>query len=77
MTKIEQLQKEIKELPEEMQELLVDFIQILKKRYQEEPDEIEESTSFLKDAAEFAGCLEGGPGDLATNKKYLEEFGKE
>jgi len=77
MTKIEELQQEIKELPEEMQELLIDFVQILKKRYREVPVQSEESTSFLEDAAEFAGCLEGGPGDLATNKKYLEGLGKE
>lgn len=77
MTKIEELQQEIKELPEEMQELLIDFVQILKKRYQEVPVQSEESTSFLEDAAEFAGCLEGGPGDLATNKRYLEGLGKE
>lgn len=77
MTKIEELQQEIKELPEEMQELLIDFVQILKKRHQEVPVQSEESTSFLEDAAEFAGCLEGGPGDLATNKRYLEGLGKE
>ena len=77
MTKIEQLNQEIQELPEEAQDLLIDFIQILKKRYREAPVEPGERTSFLEDAAEFAGCLEGGPGDLATNKQYLEELGKE
>lgn len=24
----------------------------------------------------FIGCLKGGPSDLATNKKYMEEFGR-
>lgn len=77
MTKIEQLNREIQALPEEAQDLLIDFIQILKKRYREAPVEPEERTSFLEDAAEFAGCVEGGPGDLASNKKHLEELGKE
>lgn len=25
----------------------------------------------------FAGCIEGGPSDLATNKKYMEGFGRD
>ena len=77
MTKIEQLNQEIQELPEEAQELLIDFIQILKRRYRNVSVNPEERTSFLEDAAEFAGCLEGGPGDLATNKQYLKELGKQ
>ena len=28
--------------------------------------------SALEAAKEFAGCLDGGPGDLSTNKKYLQ-----
>lgn len=31
--------------------------------------------SCLELAADLAGCLEG-PGDLSTNKKYLEGFGE-
>ncbi|MDR9405082.1 MAG: DUF2281 domain-containing protein [Halothece sp. Uz-M2-17] len=76
MTKLEQLNQEIQELPEEAQDLLIDFIQILKKRYREGLVEQEKRTSFLEDAAEFAGCVEGGPSDLATNKEYLEGLGE-
>lgn len=32
--------------------------------------------SFLEAAAKYVGCLKGGPGDLTTNPKYMEDFGK-
>lgn len=76
---LDKIQEDIQQLPEEAQDLLVDFIQILKKRFPEtntvNRHKSERSLSFLEDAQEFIGCLEGGPGDLATNKKYLEGFG--
>lgn len=79
MISIDQIQSDIQTLPPEAQDLLIDFIQLLKKRYPETKTENTdvslESRSFLEDAHEFIGCLEGGPGDLATNKKYLEGFG--
>ncbi len=34
------------------------------------------TVSFLEATQEFAGCLDGGPTDLSTNKKYLEDLGK-
>jgi hypothetical protein len=37
--------------------------------------EEKEPISAYEAAKEFAGCVDGGPGDLATNKKYLEGFG--
>ena len=79
MISLEQIQIDIQKLPEEAQDLLVDFIQILKKRYPESAVENKSESnspiSFLEDAQEFIGCLEGGTGDLATNKKHLEGFG--
>ena len=27
--------------------------------------------------AHLAGCVEGGPGDLSTNPKYMEGFGRD
>ena len=93
MISIEQIQNDIQTLPAEAQDLLVDFIQLLKKRYPETKTKNTDLSpaskspltplnkggtgSFLEDAHEFIGCLEGGPGDLATNKKYLEGFGTE
>lgn len=36
----------------------------------------DEGTSFSDVAREFIGCLDGGPGDLATNPKHLKDFGR-
>lgn len=75
----EQIQKEIEQLPEEAQNLLIDFLEILKKRYSKTVNHLkssEQEMSFLEDAGEFVGALEGGPGDLGTNKTYLEDLGK-
>ena len=33
-------------------------------------------SSFAAQAKEFIGCLDGGPTDLASNKKHLEGLGK-
>ena len=70
---LEQIQKDIENLPEDAQYLLIDFLEILKKRYSKtapNPLTVEE------DWSDFIGCLEGGPGDLATNKQYMEGFGE-
>ncbi|ACB53252.1 hypothetical protein cce_3904 [Crocosphaera subtropica ATCC 51142] len=55
MINIEKLQRDLDELPEEAQELLIDFVEILKKRYsssnQQETSEnltLEERRAFLK-----------------------------
>jgi predicted transcriptional regulator len=32
--------------------------------------------SALEQAGDLAGCFAGGPGDLATNPKYMRDFGK-
>ena len=35
-----------------------------------------EGVSFADAAREFIGCLDGGPGDLATNPRHLKGFGR-
>ena len=35
-----------------------------------------EGTSFADAAREFIGCLDGGPGDLATHPRHLKGFGR-
>jgi len=78
----EQIQKDIDKIPEEAQYLylLIDFIQILRKPYPEVTTQktvpSDRPPLFLEEASEFIGCLEGEPGDLATNKKHLEGLGK-
>jgi hypothetical protein len=32
--------------------------------------------SALEQAGDLVGCFEGGPKDLATNPKYMKDFGK-
>lgn len=72
---IENLEK----LPLEKQQEVLEFIKVLQSNVpqpntnKEEP----ESVSFLVAAQEFAGCVDGGSGDLATNKKHLEGLGTE
>ncbi|MDY6807244.1 MAG: hypothetical protein SXA11_26000 [Cyanobacteriota bacterium] len=39
-------------------------------------EEEENQVSFYEATKEFAGALDFGPGDLSTNKKYLEGIGK-
>ncbi|MGB5596664.1 MAG: hypothetical protein WBM62_21875 [Crocosphaera sp.] len=55
MINIEQLQRDLDELPEEAQELLIDFVELLKKRYssfnQQETSQnltLEQRRAFLK-----------------------------
>lgn len=60
--------------PEQIQDVL-DFIEFLQfKAQQQQKQEEEEETepiSAYEAFKEFVGCVDGGPGDLATNKKYL------
>ena len=63
--------------PEKHQEVL-DFAESLRNEVQkaEESTEQKEPISAYEAAKEFAGCVDFGPGDLATNKKYLRGLGK-
>lgn len=38
-------------------------------------DEAESRGSFLEAARKWIGCVEG-PGDLSTNPRYMEDFGR-
>jgi hypothetical protein len=79
MTILEKLQQDIQTLTEAELQLLIDFIQLLKRSHTVALTDnrlTENPSSFLEEASEFVGCLEGGPGDLATNKKHMEGFGE-
>lgn len=72
---------ECKKLSPEKQQEVIDFIQLLqyKEMHKQETlqdKEQEKQVSFLEAAKEFIGCIDAGPGDLATNKKYLEGLGR-
>jgi len=40
-----------------------------------EISEKEKPISFSEAAEEYIGCVDGGPGDLASNKDYLRGIG--
>jgi hypothetical protein len=61
--------------PQQQQEV-IDFIEFLQfKAQKKEIPEEEEPISFYEAAKEYIGCVDGGPGDLATNKDYLRGIG--
>ena len=61
------------------QQTVKEFIEFLstKNINNQSLEEDDNGISFVEDAQEFIGCVNGGPGDLATNKQYLEGFGIE
>ncbi|MEH1772775.1 DUF2281 domain-containing protein [Nostoc sp.] len=72
---------EVKKLSPEKQQEVLNFIEFLhfkeiQKQETLQDTEKEKQVSFLEAAKEFIGCIDGGPGDLATNKKYLEGYGR-
>lgn len=76
---IEQIVDKLKTLPSEKQQEVLDFVEFLQtKTLQKEVKSQEgEVVSVLTLAQKWVGCVEGGPSDLSTNKKYLEGLGTE
>lgn len=68
----------IRNLSLQQQQEVLDFIEFLqfKARKPEIEEEKKEPISAYEAAKDFAGCVDGGPGDLSTNKKYLEGMGR-
>ena len=63
----------------EQQDTVLEFIEFLRYQAQkQEEQKVEEKQpiSAYEAAQEFAGCVDFGPGDLATNKEYLKGMGK-
>jgi Protein of unknown function (DUF2281) len=71
--------EKMRSLPPEKQQEVLDFIEFLQSQLGQKNTSIEqiEPISFLEAAQQFAGCVDDGPGDLATNKQYLEGLGTE
>jgi hypothetical protein len=61
-------------LTPEQQQTILDFVEFMDSKKTKLPEERE--TSAYDELQDFLGCVDGGDGDLATNKKYLESFGK-
>jgi Protein of unknown function (DUF2281) len=66
--------EKMRSLPPEKQQEVLDFIEFLQSKLAQQNinQEHQEPISFLTAAQQLAGCVDGGPGDLATNKQYLE-----
>lgn len=60
--------------PQQQQEV-VQFIEFLQFKTQNVQGNTK-PVSFYEAAQEYLGCVDGGPGDLATNKEYLRNLGK-
>ena len=70
--------EQVRQLPSEKQQEVLDFIEFLQFQLQKHSESTEEKEpiSAYEAAKEFAGCLDGGPSDLSTNKEYLRALGK-
>ncbi|WP_341525198.1 DUF2281 domain-containing protein [Nostoc sp. UHCC 0302] len=79
MSIIQTATEKMRSLPPEKQQEVLNFIEFLQSQIAQKNTNIEqiEPISFLAAAQKFAGCVDGGPGDLATNKQYLEGLGTE
>jgi hypothetical protein len=69
--------EKLRTLPTNKQQEVLDFVEFLQTKAKSEkliPSK-ESEISFLDAAREFIGCVEG-PGDLSTNPKYMEGYGK-
>ncbi|MBD2518774.1 DUF2281 domain-containing protein [Nostoc sp. FACHB-973] len=79
MSIIQTATEKMRSLPPEKQQEVLDFIEFLQSQLAQKNTNIEqiEPISFLAAVQQFAGCVDGGPGDLATNKQYLEGLGTE
>ncbi len=76
--RIETILAKLDNLTPEQQDEVLDFIDFLqfKTKKQELQELDKEAISAYEAARDFAGCVDFGPGDLATNKEYLKRMGK-
>jgi len=71
--------EKLKTLPPEKQQEVLDFVEFLQSRTdrkESNSQEAESVVSALTLAQKLAGCLEGGPPDLSTNKNYMDGYGE-
>ncbi|NEQ19003.1 MAG: DUF2281 domain-containing protein [Microcoleus sp. SIO2G3] len=71
--------EKLRTLPPEKQQEALDFVEFLqtktlKKEFSHQ--EQQPRVSALTLAQKWAGCLEGEPSDLSTNKKYMDGYGE-
>ena len=69
--------EKLKTLTPQQQQEVMDFIEFLEFKAQKKEIPEEEQISFHEAAKKYIGCVDGGPGDLATNKDYLRGIGSQ
>ena len=71
--------EKLKTLSPSQQQEVLNFVEFLQTKSPKSEFKHPDGTplSALEAARKWAGCLDGGPGDLSTNKKYLEGLGTE
>jgi hypothetical protein len=73
-TKLDQIQQDIQRLPEAAQDLLIDFIQILKKRYVQPVEPAVPQSTYAKFVESgLIGCVEIEEDLSTTYKQVLAE----
>ncbi|WP_016950322.1 hypothetical protein [Anabaena sp. PCC 7108] len=68
------LLEKFRNLTIEQQQTILDFVEFMHSKKPKSQDNQEVSAYDL--AKEWAGSVESGIGDLSTNKRYLQGFGK-
>jgi len=67
--------EKLQTLTPQQQQSVIDFIEFLQFKAEKKELTEEKTISFYEAAKEYIGCVDGGPGDLATNKDYLRGIG--
>lgn len=67
------LLEKFRNLTLDQQKTLIDFLEFMGDKNSAVANS--PKTSAYDELSEFIGCVDGGPGDLATNEKYLEGLG--
>jgi hypothetical protein len=74
MNNLERVKEDIQDLPEEAQALLIDFVEILKKRYAQPKQVSEEKSTYEKfEASGLIGCVSVEEDLSTTYKQVLAE----
>lgn len=69
MTTLHRIAEKLRRLPADKQQEVLDFVEFLESKPSPEPSKTKKS--FAEVASTYIGAVDGGPGDLATNKEYL------
>lgn len=75
----EAILEKVRTLPIDRQQQVLDFVEFLASKSPRVKFQHPDGTpmSALEAAGDLVGCLDGGPGDLSTNKKYLKGLSAE